>query len=76
VFKNRAFQVKMVRDDTAPNAVQEAVECTHFDPKEIAAITSIFVERTITAVFTAYAGKKVLDTICKIAVISAKAKIR
>lgn len=73
---NRALQVKLVRTKKAEEPSEEPQECTHLDPELISLISQEFVVHTFVAAGIVYSAVKVLDTISKIAVIAAKAKIR
>lgn len=72
MFKNRSMQVKFVKDaDTADQTEVKVV-----DPKEIAEIATEFTLKTIGAIGAVIAANKVLNTICDVAVIAAKAKLK
>lgn len=72
MFKNRSVQVKLVKDaDTADHTEIKVV-----DPKEIAEIATEFTLKTIGAVGAVIAANKILTTICDVAVIAAKAKLK
>lgn len=74
MFKNRAVQVKLVNtkdQQDNPNA-----EVVSVDPEQIAKIATDFTVKTIGAVGAVIAGHKVLSTICEIAVVAAKAKLK
>lgn len=73
---NRAIQVKVVRTKKANTPSEEPVECTHLDPDLIKQIAEEFVVHTIVSIGIVYSAVKVVDTISKIALIAAKAKIR
>lgn len=73
MFKNRSIQMKFVKDaDNAP----DATEVTGVDPELIAKIATDYTIKTIGAVGVVIAGNRVLKTICEIAVVAAKAKIK
>lgn len=74
MFKNLGLQVKMVntkkKDDNSKDAD------TFVDPEQISKIATDFTVRAIGAVGVVIAANKVLNTICDIAVIAAKAKFK
>ena len=72
-FKNRAVQIKMVNTNIENS---DATNNTPMDPELIAKIATDFTVRTVGAVGAVIAGHKVLSTICEIAVIVAKAKLK
>ena len=72
MFKNRSIQMKFVKDADAPDQAEIKV----VDPKEIAEIATEFTLKTIGAVGAVIAANKVLNTICDVAVIAAKAKLK
>jgi len=73
VFKNRAFQVKLVKTDEADTPIPE-VET--MDPEQIAQIATEFTIKTIGALGAVIAANRILSTACEIAVIAAKAKFK
>jgi len=62
--------VKKSKDDTP------TVEVTHLDPEQIAQIAKEFVTYVAVTTVGVVATTTILKTVCKIAVITAKAKIR
>lgn len=66
MFKNRALQVTMVKNDT-PSTPNEPSKL-HIDINQI---TSDDARRIFVTCFGAYASVKLLNTACKIAVIAA-----
>jgi hypothetical protein len=73
MFKNRSIQMKFVKD--ADN-VAEAPEVTTVDPEQIAKIAKDYTVMTVGAIGAAIAANKIVNTICEIAVIAAKAKLK
>lgn len=73
MFKNRTLQMKIVKD-AEPGAEQTEVKIV--DPKEIAEIATEYTLKTIGAVGAVIAANKILNTICEVAVIAAKAKLK
>lgn len=73
-FKNHAFQIKMV--DTKNEADAPITNVYNIEPEEIAKVSTEFVVKTIGAIGIVIAGNKVLNTICEIAVVAAKAKLK
>lgn len=74
-LKNAAVQIKMVntkKQDADPQVAEEST----LDPQEIAQIATEFAVKAIGAVGVAIAANRVLTTICDIAVITAKAKLK
>lgn len=74
MFKNRAMQVKFVKTDEPQNNPNDTVVAV--DPEQIAKIATEFTVKTIGAVGAVIAGHKVLSTICEIAVVAAKARLK
>jgi len=76
MFKKKAIQIKMVNaKDVKMNDTEDAPVKT-VDPEEIAMIVTEYAVKTVTAVGAVIAANRVLTTICEIAIISAKAKIK
>ena len=73
MFKNRAIQMKFVKD--ADNGA-DTTEVKTVDPEQIAKIATDYTIKTIGTVGAVIAANKVLNTICEIAVVAAKAKIK
>jgi hypothetical protein len=73
MFKNRHFQVKIAKDDAIP---EEDFEVKTVDPAEIAQIAVESTIKIATVVGGVVAANRVLKTICEVAVIAAKAKIK
>lgn len=73
MFRNRHFQVKLAKDgDSTPeNGIVMSME-----PKEIAEIATETVFKTVAMIGGVVAANRVLKTLCEIAVITAKAKIK
>ena len=73
MFKNRSIQMKFVKDaDITPDTTEISV----VDPQQIAEIATDYTLKTIGAIGVVIAGNRVLKTICEIAVVAAKAKIK
>jgi hypothetical protein len=74
-LKNKAFQIQMVDPKTdEPNGPTTNVY--NIDPAEAAKVATDVVVKTVGAIGAVIAGHKVLTTICDIAVIAAKAKLK
>lgn len=73
MFKNRHFQVKIAKDDDMP---ETDFEVKTVDLTEIAQITVESTIKIATVVGGVVAANRVLKTICEVAVIAAKAKIK
>ena len=74
-LKNAAVQIKMVntkKQDADPQVAEEIA----VDPEKIAQIATEFAAKTIGAVGVVIAANRVLNTICDIAIIAAKAKLK
>lgn len=74
-FKNRAVQITMVKT-AEPSTTAPTADTSSMDPEQIAQIATEFTVKTIGAIGAVIAGHKVLSTICEIAVVAAKAKIK
>lgn len=66
MFKNRSFQVKLVKDATEAHTPEPQ---THVI--DLTQITSDDARRTFVYLFGAYASVKILNTACKVAIIAA-----
>lgn len=82
LFKNKKFEVKMV-DDSTPFSAWEKTILSNPETKvtdklleQSGQIANDFVTRTAVTVGMVYTGIRVVNTICKIAEIAAKAKIK
>lgn len=73
MFKNRSIQMKFVKDVEIPS---DDVETVPVDPAEIAQIAVETTVKIATVVGSVIAANRVLKTICEVAVIAAKAKIK
>lgn len=73
MFKNRSIQMKFVKDND-PNP--DAVEVKVVDPAEIAQIIADATIKTVTVIGGVVAANRVLRTVCEIAVVTVKAKIK
>jgi len=74
-LRNAAVQIKMVntkKQDADPQVAEEPT----LDPQEIAQIATEYTVKLVGAVGVAIAANRVLSTICDIAVIAAKAKLK
>lgn len=76
MFKNRAIQVKMVKTSKNEDTSEPIEERVHVDPEQINKIAKDFVTHTAIVVGAVVVGTTVLNTLSKIAIITAKAKIR
>lgn len=76
MFKNRAFQVKLVNTKDEKNNPDGEVDVLNVNPQEIAKIATEYTVKTIGAIGAVVAANKVLNTICEIAVVAAKAKFK
>ncbi len=65
MFKNRAIQVKVVKNDAAPVTSHEPFVL------DLTQITSEEARKAFVCCFAAYASVKLLNTACKVAVIAA-----
>lgn len=73
MFKNRAFQVKLVKDTaTTP----DDTEVKAVDPTEIAEIVVEAATKIAIVVGGVVAANRILKTTCEVAVVVAKAKIK
>lgn len=72
MFKNKAFQVKMVNDNGVADGDAKVVRVV--EPAEIAEIAKDFVSKTIIVAGGVIAANRVLKTICEVTIIIAKAK--
>lgn len=73
MFKNRSVQVKFVKDK---HINLEDIEYNLVEPAEIAQIIADTTIKTVTVVGGVIAANRVLKTICEVAVVAAKAKIK
>lgn len=74
-LKNKAFQIQMVDPKTdEPNGPTTNV--FNIDPEETAKVATDFVVKTVGVIGAVIAANKVLTTICDVAVIAAKAKLK
>jgi hypothetical protein len=76
MFKNKAVQIKMVNTKKNAENVNEDTPVKTVDPAEIAQIATEYTLKTVGAIGAVIAANKVMTTICDIAVIAAKAKIK
>lgn len=74
MFKNRSIQMKFVKDADTTGTEETIVKTV--DPAEIAKIATDYTVKTIGTIGAVIAANKVLNTICEVAVITAKAKIK
>lgn len=72
-LKNRVIQVTLPKKQEGDNSLTEVISV---EPEKIAKIATEFTLKTIGAVGVVIAGHKVLSTICEIAVVAAKAKLK
>jgi hypothetical protein len=73
MFKNRAVQMTFVK---RPEPGAENTEVKTVDPEQIAQIATEYTIKTIGAIGAVIAANKVLNAVCEIAVVAAKAKIK
>lgn len=73
MFKNHAFQVKMVKDKAA---APDDTEVKAVDPTEIAEIVVEAATKIAIVVGGVVAANRILKTTCEVAVVVAKAKIK
>lgn len=76
MFKNHAIQFKMVKTPKDENTAEPIEDSVHVDPEQINKIAKDFVTHTAIVVGAVVIGTTVLNTLSKIAIITAKAKIR
>lgn len=76
MFRNHAFQVKMVNTKKDVEPGTDPAPVTIVNPVQIAEIATDYTIKTIGAIGVVFAANKVLSTICEIAVVAAKAKIK
>jgi hypothetical protein len=76
MFKKKAIQIKMVNAKDVKMTDAEDIPVKTVDPEEIAMIVTEYAVRTVTAIGVVIAANRVLSTICEVAIISAKAKIK
>ena len=74
-LKNRTVQMKFVKDKELENNT-EVTDVVNVNPEEIAQITTEHAIKIVGAVGAVVAVNRVLNTICEIAVIAAKAKFK
>lgn len=72
---NRQLSVQLVKTPK-PRADGTIVACDHPSAEQIEEIVRRGVMDAAQLVAFAYVGKKVVDTVCKVAVITAKAKLK
>lgn len=70
MFRNRVIQLDVIKK--LPEKILAESECNHLDPECIAKMT----KDVVYAIGSTILAAKLLDTLCQIAVIAAKAKIR
>jgi hypothetical protein len=75
-FNNRAIQVTFPKTEKTTNPTTPVPEIPTVDPEQIAQIATEFAVKTIGAIGVAIAANRVLGTICEIAVVAAKAKLK
>lgn len=73
MFKNRAFQVKMVKDN---GATPDSVEIKTVEPTQIAEIVVESATKIAMVVGGVIAANRILKTTCEVAVVIVKAKIK
>lgn len=75
MFKNRVVQIKVVPEKTQPTH-HEDVFIRRVDLDQVFELGKEIVTHTTITAGIAYAGYKVLNTICNVIEIAAKAKFR
>lgn len=73
MFQNRHMQVKFVKDN---GATPEDIEVKTVDPAQIAEIVVEAATKTAIVIGGVVAANRVLKTICEVAVVVTKAKIK
>lgn len=73
MFRNRHFEVKLAKDG---KSAAENGDVMNVNPKEIAEIATDTMLKAVVVIGGVVAANRVLKTICEIAVITAKAKIK
>lgn len=74
MFKNKAFQIKMVDDKSGnPGPVTNVY---NVDAEEISKIITESTVKIVGSIGAVIAGHKLLSTICEIAVVATKAKLK
>ena len=73
MFK-RELSVKMVKPSKA-NATEASEPNPYMDPETMNIIAQDFVRNAALTIGAAFAAKKILTTVCDIAIIAAKAKL-
>jgi hypothetical protein len=76
MWKNRAVQVSLVNTKKAAESGVEETPIQLVDPEQIAQIATEYTVKTIGTIGAVIAANKLLSTICEIAVVAAKAKIK
>lgn len=74
MFKNRELRVRLANTKDETN--DPTVEIKTVDPEQIAQIATDYTVKTIGAIGAVIAANKVLSTVCEIAVVAAKAKLK
>lgn len=74
MFKNRAIQVQMVKKEDKTATDTDVVPSV--DPEQIAKIVQDTATTIIVTVGLVVAANRILNTACKIAVITTKARLR
>lgn len=74
MFKNRELRVRLANTKDETN--DPTVEVKTVDPEQIAKIATDYTVKTIGAIGAVIAANKVLSTVCEIAVVAAKAKLK
>lgn len=76
MFKNKAFQIKMVDDRKDAENIIDETPVNTVNPAEIAQIAADYTVQTVVAVGAVIGAHKLLTTVCDIAVLAAKAKFK
>lgn len=75
MFNNRAIQLHKNDDKDSPTT-DVTVEYNHLDPEQIMRIIGDQTRRTVLLIGAVMSTKLIVNTICEVAVVMAKTKIR
>jgi len=76
MFKNRAFQVKVVKTEPVPSDIVERTEPSTIEPEQIAQTAKDVASHIVKTVVVGYVSARLLTTTCRIIEYSVKAKLR
>jgi hypothetical protein len=71
---NRELKVSVVKPNKS-NAPEASEPNPYMDPETVNAVAKDFIRNTVLTLGAAFAAKRVLDTVCEIAIIAAKSKL-